>query len=315
MRRRCATLTRTSTRGTVVSCLADIDGVATASSPAPAAAGTGAGSARRGSSCSAATRCSCSTAPPGATRAAPGPYREVPWTSASPRCRQPFGRRPKKPPSRPRRFSHGTPGRSTTARGPTRPWSPTRWGPSAHNASTARARSCAGSGCATSPRSPCTRASPPAGPGCSRCWHSTRSSSWTPRTSSAPVRTAGGTTEPVPQHGCSSASPAWPSRGSPAPTALLADISGRSAAWPDWVVVLEGQARSAVAPAGVTAVRADSSGDDAIVSRVTQAGRDGRIVTVVTADRELRQRVQAAGGRSVGPRVLLDALDALADKP
>jgi 8-oxo-dGTP diphosphatase len=104
-------------------------------------------------------------------------------------------------------------------------------------------------------------------------------------------------------------------QGLPAPTALLADISGRSAAWPDWVVVLEGQARSAVAPVGVTAVRADSSGDDAIVSRVTQAGRDGRIVTVVTADRELRQRVQAAGGRSVGPRVLLDALAELADEP
>jgi hypothetical protein len=35
---------------------------------------------------------------------------------------------------------------------------------------------------------------------------------------------------------------------------------------------------------------------------------DGRDVTVVTADRVLRQRVEAAGARSVSPSWLLDQL-------
>ncbi|MCL2429396.1 MAG: hypothetical protein FWD12_09205 [Alphaproteobacteria bacterium] len=58
-----------------------------------------------------------------------------------------------------------------------------------------------------------------------------------------------------------------------------------------YVLVLEGQARSASIPPapGISVVRAPGSGDDAIVS-LAGAGD-----VVVTADRELRRRVEAAG--------------------
>lgn len=80
---------------------------------------------------------------------------------------------------------------------------------------------------------------------------------------------------------------------------------------PPVVVVLEGAAR-----AGVTAndgrrlrvVHAAHSGDDAIVQVVDQAVAEGEAVTVVTADRGLRERVEALGASVVGPRSLLDQL-------
>ena len=109
-----------------------------------------------------------------------------------------------------------------------------------------------------------------------------------------------------------------------------------------WVLVLEGQAREAVAllesetslaegiappddwvpatadeaPAAdgtppVRIVSAPGSGDDAIVEAVMaqiDVG-DRRGVTLVTADRALRDRVEAAGARTVGPSWLLDQLD------
>jgi 8-oxo-dGTP pyrophosphatase MutT (NUDIX family) len=130
--------------------------------------------------------------------------------------------------------------------------------------------------------------------------------------------------------------------------------------WPQFSVVLEGQARQAsasgdaspasratgeadgvparmrdsdgasrtsapnlhrdVAPAmaalrpEVTVVRAEGSGDDAIVAeveRLTRIAPDARAVTVVvTADRELSGRVAAFGAEVRGPRWLLDLLDA-----
>jgi rRNA-processing protein FCF1 len=57
-------------------------------------------------------------------------------------------------------------------------------------------------------------------------------------------------------------------------------------------------------------VHAPGSGDDAIVEVVAAqtALGDGRDVLVVTADRGLRARVEAAGGRCVGPSWLLDHL-------
>jgi hypothetical protein len=80
------------------------------------------------------------------------------------------------------------------------------------------------------------------------------------------------------------------------------------------VLVLEGAARRGN-PAGqdgrLHTVHAAGSGDDAIVEAVeaqVDVG-DGRGVTVVTADRALRDRVEAAGARSVGPSWLLDQLD------
>jgi hypothetical protein len=80
------------------------------------------------------------------------------------------------------------------------------------------------------------------------------------------------------------------------------------------VLVLEGAATRGN-PAGLEGhlhtVHAPGSGDDAIVAAVMaqiDVG-DGRGVTVVTADRALRDRVEAVGARSVGPSWLLDQLD------
>jgi predicted RNA-binding protein with PIN domain len=79
------------------------------------------------------------------------------------------------------------------------------------------------------------------------------------------------------------------------------------------VIVLEGEARRGV-QAGqdgrVHTVHAARSGDDAIVVEVARqhAIGDGREVIVVTADRELRDRVEAVGAHAKGPKWLLDQL-------
>ena len=79
------------------------------------------------------------------------------------------------------------------------------------------------------------------------------------------------------------------------------------------VLILEGAARRGI-PAGqdgrVRTVHAPGSGDDAIVQAVMAQVDvdDGRGITVVTADRVLRDRVAAAGARSVSPSSLLDQL-------
>lgn len=74
------------------------------------------------------------------------------------------------------------------------------------------------------------------------------------------------------------------------------------------VLLLEGAAKGGQ-PAGdvggVHTVHAQGSGDDAIVEQVRRRSADGAEVVVVTADRELRERVAAAGGSSVGPSWLL----------
>jgi 8-oxo-dGTP pyrophosphatase MutT (NUDIX family) len=80
--------------------------------------------------------------------------------------------------------------------------------------------------------------------------------------------------------------------------------------FPEWVVVVEGQARDATDAAGVAVVRAPASGDDAIVAEAERLVASGRTVTVVTSDRELAGRVTDAGGTSRGARWLLDLLDA-----
>ena len=79
------------------------------------------------------------------------------------------------------------------------------------------------------------------------------------------------------------------------------------------VLVLEGAARrgNAAGQHGrLHTVHAQGSGDEAIVEAViaqTDVG-DGRGVTVVTADRVLRDRVEAVGARTVSPSWLLDQL-------
>jgi hypothetical protein len=83
--------------------------------------------------------------------------------------------------------------------------------------------------------------------------------------------------------------------------------SGRIAA--PVFVVLEGKARDGV-PAGVaggvTVLHAPGSGDDMLVSTVSNEADD---VTLVTADRELRGRAEALGASVVGPGWLLGLLE------
>ena len=74
---------------------------------------------------------------------------------------------------------------------------------------------------------------------------------------------------------------------------------------PDVVLVVEGAARPAAdvpADSPVRVVAANGSGDDAIAALAAQT--TGRRV-VVTADRELRRRCEAAGATTVGPGWLL----------
>jgi hypothetical protein len=71
---------------------------------------------------------------------------------------------------------------------------------------------------------------------------------------------------------------------------------------PEIVMVVEGKAKD-IKPIGRVRVhRAPGSGDDAIVGLV-RASTD-RPVTVVTADRGLRERVKALGASVQGPRSL-----------
>nr|MDT0657518.1 hypothetical protein [Micromonospora sp. DSM 115978] len=73
------------------------------------------------------------------------------------------------------------------------------------------------------------------------------------------------------------------------------------------VLVAEGRARGVPSVPDVRVVSADGSGDDAIVALV-RAAPPGRVRVVVTADRELRQRVAALGARPEGPGWLRRAL-------
>ncbi|MFD3333106.1 NTP pyrophosphohydrolase [Streptomyces sp. NPDC058700] len=68
------------------------------------------------------------------------------------------------------------------------------------------------------------------------------------------------------------------------------------------VLVVEGLARGIASVPDVRVEEAPGSGDDLIVELVRNA--DGRPSLVITADRELRLRVQEAGARCTGPRSL-----------
>jgi 8-oxo-dGTP diphosphatase len=79
--------------------------------------------------------------------------------------------------------------------------------------------------------------------------------------------------------------------------------------FPEFVVVLEGQARAAAQDAAdgpVRAVSAPGSGDDTI-ARLARELPGRRLV--ITADRELRARCEAAGAQVTGPRWLTELLD------
>lgn len=70
------------------------------------------------------------------------------------------------------------------------------------------------------------------------------------------------------------------------------------------VLVVEGAARGVESVAGVRVEAAPGSGDDHIVALVAEARDRPRLV--VTADRELRCRVTAAGAGVTGPRAVRD---------
>jgi len=71
--------------------------------------------------------------------------------------------------------------------------------------------------------------------------------------------------------------------------------------FPELRVVVEGQARAVDDVAGMVVVRAEAEGDDTIVAEAAELTADGRTVTVVTSDRELRERVAAVGAAAHGP--------------
>jgi hypothetical protein len=76
------------------------------------------------------------------------------------------------------------------------------------------------------------------------------------------------------------------------------------------VVVLEGAARKGVEEGtydGVRIVHAPGSGDDLLAQLAAEATEP---VVLVSADRELRDRVRQVGGRSVGPSWLYEQLGA-----
>ena len=66
------------------------------------------------------------------------------------------------------------------------------------------------------------------------------------------------------------------------------------------VLVVEGKARNVSSVDDVRVVSAPGEGDDTIVE-VVRAEGTGRVVTVVTADRALRQRVIALGAEVARP--------------
>ena len=83
----------------------------------------------------------------------------------------------------------------------------------------------------------------------------------------------------------------------------------------DIIVILEGAARAAVsgpdALANCSVVLAPGSGDDTIQAVAAQSTAQPNTpeVTVVTADRGLRHRIEPTGATPVGTRWLLDQLD------
>ncbi len=74
----------------------------------------------------------------------------------------------------------------------------------------------------------------------------------------------------------------------------------------DLVLVVEGAARGVEPVPGVRVEAASGSGDDRIVELASSGHAEGRPCVVVTADRELRRRVEAYGARCVGPRTVRD---------
>lgn len=86
------------------------------------------------------------------------------------------------------------------------------------------------------------------------------------------------------------------------------ETPGIARAFPRWILVGEGVARGVPSVPGVEVVDAPALGDDAIVAEARRLLSEGRRVTVVTADEELRDRVSAIGAICRGPQKLLRQL-------
>jgi predicted RNA-binding protein with PIN domain len=70
------------------------------------------------------------------------------------------------------------------------------------------------------------------------------------------------------------------------------------------ILVVEGRARGVEPTDRIDVVAAPGSGDDEIVRIAAAMTAQGRRVIVVTADRELRQRLTETGAEVAGPRTL-----------
>lgn len=99
-----------------------------------------------------------------------------------------------------------------------------------------------------------------------------------------------------------------------AATKLVREVAGRGFTHPvltEWfprvVAVVEGAAKAAPEAGEVEVVAAQGSGDDAIVEVVRHA-KPWESVLVITADRGLKERVEALGATTTGPRWLLGQL-------
>ncbi len=131
----------------------------------------------------------------------------------------------------------------------------------------------------------------------------------------APARTAGGVIAPGPQRLTSEVAELAARGVTSLPESL--GVAGLERWYPQFVMVLEGAAAAARGPAaaagclrgrgaaGAGVVRAPGSGDDEIARLAADLPGDR---LVMTADRELRARCEAAGAAVTGPRWLLDLL-------
>jgi predicted RNA-binding protein with PIN domain len=94
---------------------------------------------------------------------------------------------------------------------------------------------------------------------------------------------------------------------------LITALAGSRRNSDDVIVVVEGAARAGVGAGvleGVRVVHAPGSADDEIVRIIAEAKAEGeQSVTVVTADRELRDRTSELGARLLGPGALWERLD------
>jgi 8-oxo-dGTP diphosphatase len=79
-------------------------------------------------------------------------------------------------------------------------------------------------------------------------------------------------------------------------------------AFPEIVMIVEGKARGVGDGERVRVISSPGEGDDTIVDTVQEYVSPEVDVYVVTADRELKRRSQAAGASLLGPRWLLDQL-------